>query len=729
MLPNAIEAEEALLGSILLDPAALSDARSLSPDDFYRLDHQTIFARIRELEAEGTPVDYLTLAARLDRRGELNSIGGQFRLLELVNTVPTSTHAPYYADLVKKAADGRKVVQVATVLAQVGYYSSDPAQAAAQLVSEQLATPHAEDEPAERLTPEQARDKLKQLAPTWASLRDLMAREYPPTLWVVPGLLPEGLTLLAAKPKLGKSWMALGLALAVAAGGVALGQTRVEPGAVLYLALEDSPKRLTYRTRQLLGDAPAPERLTLATESPRLDDGGLAQIDLWLQATPGARLVILDTLAKLRGRSRSSTLYGDDYASLEAVQKLAHHYGVGILVIHHTGKESRDDALDEVNATQGLNGVADNILVLRRERGKADATLIGDGRELNGIELSLAFDTTTGAWSIVEPRPAPLAPTPAGEEIVRYLLAIGRPAGTGEIAEATGRTEQAASNLVVEMETAGTIIRVRRGVYKARVVGRGVKGVKGVNDKRGAAAERGGVINVIGVTGVNDEEDGAAARALLFSSLSEEEERKRENNAITPSTPSTPKSKGIAISTDYTGVEKTAPPEEAPPVAPATVPGRPQEPTVPSATPAPAPLNAGAQGSPVLPAQQAPVAPATPQSRGTAVPGRPQEPLAPGLLPNPGQQPTPHLQTTTLAVLETLLLQPERFFTEEAVVRCAARLIWRGDPANRDEAQPFLEHWLARFGLVPIEKWDDWLDMEHQALYYELAIIREAGRR
>jgi hypothetical protein len=118
------------------------------------------------------------------------------------------------------------------------------------------------------------------------------------------------------------------------------------------------------------------------------------------------------------------------------------------------------------------------------------------------------------------------------------------------------------------------------------------------------------------------------------------------------------------------------------------------------------------------------LASAAPQSRGAA-----SVPLAPGLLPIPGQQPVPHLHTTDLSVLETLLLQPERYFTEESVVRCAARRQRRRDPANRDEAQPYLEKWLARFGLVPTEAWEDWLDQEHQALYYEQAITREAARR
>lgn len=101
------------------------------------------------------------------------------------------------------------------------------------------------------------------------SAAELMAEELPPVRWVVPGLLPEGVTLLAGKPKLGKSWLALGLGMAVASGGVALGTKQVECGDVLYLALEDNPRRLQGRLGKMLAGGEAPKGLYYATEWPR----------------------------------------------------------------------------------------------------------------------------------------------------------------------------------------------------------------------------------------------------------------------------------------------------------------------------------------------------------------------------------------------------------------------------------------------------------------------------
>src|SRR5215211_178877 len=89
---------------------------------------------------------------------------------------------------------------------------------------------------------------------------ELMAIEFPEPRWIVPGIVPEGTTILAGKPKMGKGWLALGTSVAVAAGGVALGTQRVERGAVLYLALEDNPRRLQSRLKKLLPGGAGPRR-------------------------------------------------------------------------------------------------------------------------------------------------------------------------------------------------------------------------------------------------------------------------------------------------------------------------------------------------------------------------------------------------------------------------------------------------------------------------------------
>ena len=136
------------------------------------------------------------------------------------------------------------------------------------------------------------------------SAAELMAREIPPVRWIVPGIVPEGVALLAGKPKLGKSWLALGLFVAVASGVVAFGTVRVEKGAALYLALEDNDRRLQFRLAKILARAEVPDGLHYSIKCPRLDEGEVEAIEDWLSSRPDARLVVIDTLAKIRPRQR-----------------------------------------------------------------------------------------------------------------------------------------------------------------------------------------------------------------------------------------------------------------------------------------------------------------------------------------------------------------------------------------------------------------------------------------
>ncbi len=146
--------------------------------------------------------------------------------------------------------------------------------------------------------------------PAIFSLRDLLSWELPPVRWAVPEILPEGLTLLAGKPKLGKSWLALSLALSIAAGGVALGKQPVAQGEVLYLALEENARRLQARARQLLASmTEVPHGLDFALDWPRLAEGGLSYLEEYLKTHPNTRLVVIDTWAKVAPRTDTPALH------------------------------------------------------------------------------------------------------------------------------------------------------------------------------------------------------------------------------------------------------------------------------------------------------------------------------------------------------------------------------------------------------------------------------------
>jgi hypothetical protein len=230
---------------------------------------------------------------------------------------------------------------------------------------------------------------------------DLMAMEFEPTRWVVPDVLPEGLSLLAGKPKKGKSWMALGMCEAVAVGGVAFGTRRVDEGDTLYLALEDNHKRLQKRLKKVLGGRAAPEKMHLHTVWPRLDEGGAEQLDEWLTEHPEARLVVIDTLAKIRKPAAGANVYAEDYAALELLLPLAAKHGVAIVVVHHLRKMAASDPMDEISSSTGLTAGVDGFLILRRTPGSKGPTLYVDGRDIEEpTEYALHWNMNTATWTI-----------------------------------------------------------------------------------------------------------------------------------------------------------------------------------------------------------------------------------------------------------------------------------------------------------------------------------------
>jgi hypothetical protein len=236
----------------------------------------------------------------------------------------------------------------------------------------------------------------------WGAV-ELLATVFPEPAWAVPGVLPEGLNLIVSPPKVGKSWFALGLAVAVASGGKALGRIDVAQGDVLYAALEDTPRRLQRRLQIVLGNSAPPARLTFITECARLDEGGLEHLDGWLKRHPEARLLIVDVFAKVRGGARRNVnAYDGDYEAMAGLKRLADEHSVCVLVVHHTRKQADGDFLQTVSGTNGIAGSADTLLVLSRTRSSADAVLQITGRDVEEAEHPLQFNAQRGQWLLLE---------------------------------------------------------------------------------------------------------------------------------------------------------------------------------------------------------------------------------------------------------------------------------------------------------------------------------------
>lgn len=301
------------------------------------------------------------------------------------------------------------------------------------------------------------------LAHAWAA-DELLATEFPEPRWAVPGIVAEGVSLLAGPPKVGKSWLSLGLGLTVAAGGKAFGRIDVHSGPVLYLALEDTPRRLKTRMSKLLAGRPAPTGLTLATSCPALTQGGDEALAAWLEHKPDARLVVIDVFAKTRGTHAGMSAYDADYAAMGRAKRLADDYGVAVVLVHHVRKAGAKDFLAEVSGTNGLAGAADATLVLKRARGQADGVLHVTGRDIDETEYALSFEPASGSWLMLDGPADEHALTDTRAAILRQVRA--RPGSTpAQIASAIDGTRENVKRGCARMAEAGQLRNDGAGRY------------------------------------------------------------------------------------------------------------------------------------------------------------------------------------------------------------------------------------------------------------------------
>ena len=233
------------------------------------------------------------------------------------------------------------------------------------------------------------------------SVADLMSRELPDITWVVEDVLPEGVSILAGKPKKGKSWLALGLCLTAPTGGFTLGGKKVAKGKSLYLALEDNERRMQRRIRKILQGRSAPKDMFYVTQWPRLEEGGAQQLERWLRDNPDTKLVVIDTLAKVRKPARGQAVYQEDYSALESLLPIAAEHQIAILVVHHLRQLPGADPQDEISGSSGLTGGVDGWMILRRAPGSNGPTLHVDGRDIEEAkEYALEWCPDRAVWSI-----------------------------------------------------------------------------------------------------------------------------------------------------------------------------------------------------------------------------------------------------------------------------------------------------------------------------------------
>ena len=226
----------------------------------------------------------------------------------------------------------------------------------------------------------------------------LQSTAYEPVSFVVDDLLPQGLHLLAGAPKIGKSWLALWLCLC-AAQGKPLWTFATRPCEVLYLCLEDSFQRIQSRLFDLTEDAPP--TLHFAVMSQQLHNGLVEQIEQFLKEHPQTRLIVIDTLQRIRTVGNDANPYASDYRDIGVLKALADKHRIAILLVHHLRKMNDDDPMNMISGTSGLSGATDSNFVLRKsQRRENTATLYCTGRDIEYRELTLERNAEN-VWELV----------------------------------------------------------------------------------------------------------------------------------------------------------------------------------------------------------------------------------------------------------------------------------------------------------------------------------------
>ncbi|MCL7486653.1 MAG: AAA family ATPase [Desulfobulbaceae bacterium] len=238
--------------------------------------------------------------------------------------------------------------------------------------------------------------------------REIMETDYPPIKWAAEGIIPEGLTIIAGRPKFGKSWMMLGLCYAVAMGFPAWEYARTKKGSAYYLALEDSYRRAKDRMQSMEGYFDTyPDNLHIFTDFPRIGNGFVRELERIVQSDKNTGIVVVDTLQKVRPKSNGGkrNLYQAEYEDYERLQRFSIHYGVPVVCVHHTRKGSpgakNSSPIDEMSGSTGIQGVADTLIVCTRDGNQGIMHVTG--REVNEEDYPLEFNRRNMTWKLFPP--------------------------------------------------------------------------------------------------------------------------------------------------------------------------------------------------------------------------------------------------------------------------------------------------------------------------------------
>ena len=231
---------------------------------------------------------------------------------------------------------------------------------------------------------------------TMTELYQTAFRSRPP---IIDGLLYAGAYILAGAPKIGKSFLVAQIAYHVSIGRK-LWDFDVHQGTVLYLALEDDYQRIQSRMFMMYGVNDTPN-LHFATAAGKIGTGLDEQLENFMREHPNTKLIIIDTMQKIREVGGEAYSYASDYEIIGRLKQFADKYCICVLTVHHTRKQPAGDSFEMISGTTGLLGCADGSLLMQKKKRTAlEATIDVVGRDQQDQILYLSKDPNTQIWNL-----------------------------------------------------------------------------------------------------------------------------------------------------------------------------------------------------------------------------------------------------------------------------------------------------------------------------------------
>ena len=444
------EAECAVLGSCMI-PDEQGNAcdviiPKLQPTDFLTTDHQLIYIAICNVYNLDKIPDTILVANELNKDDKLSRCGGTDYLYELVSPIVETLSAVHYADIILELSTKRQLINST---AQIINNVADNKSVEYILTDLQNTIDNMQSSNDIEIIP----------------VEDFMQMEFPETDWIVPEILPTGLTVLAAPAKSGKSYFCWNLALAVAQGGMALSKLPIqEPKKVLYLALDDAENLLQKRIHQLSKETSTYENLDVNTDfkGVKFDAMGLRKLEQIIDKHD-TKLLIVDTWNHVEPEiQRKGTSYQVDYDAMIPVRRLAHRKNMSIILVTHTRKAPDPfNVWNEIQGSTGSQAGNDTMIMLKKEDDHSVLHVVG--RQVIQSEYAIVFDG--GIWKLQDNLPD-FVEKSSREKIVDCLDGFEEGLPLSEIVNETEMKKGSAAKLLRQMVEDGEIYQpVLKGNY------------------------------------------------------------------------------------------------------------------------------------------------------------------------------------------------------------------------------------------------------------------------